>query len=263
MWDRTVDVLQHRAGTLAGLGALYVFVPGVISAALTSYSGENGGLAATAMLFSLAVAVLLVLGMLAITAAAIDPAIGHAQAATIARQRLGFTLVVLLVVVVVATIVFTPGVFAMVASGVTVDAAGRPNADGAAPGLLLVSAALMLAAMLLGLWVTAKLAPLLPVIVAERRGWGAFARSFALTRGAALRLVGVILLYSIVLGVVLLAATSVVGVVARLLLGEDAAATVGFVVAIASAAVTAVATVVQSVFYAQYYVAARDAKASV
>ncbi|MGJ3627198.1 hypothetical protein AB5I41_10140 [Sphingomonas sp. MMS24-JH45] len=100
--------------------------------------------------------------------------------------------------------------------------------------------------------------PLFGVVVNERRGLGALGRSFALTRGAALRLIGVLILYGIVLVVVMSAATMVVGVVARLLLGADAAATVAFIVAIVSALVTALGSVVQSVFYAQYYVAARD-----
>lgn len=258
VWDRTVDVLRGRGGILATLAMLYIFLPAVVSAGVTSYAAPGGALALVGGIVSLAVVVLLVFGLLAITAVATDPATGRADATLLARRRLGAAFGLMLVAGIVVSLLFVPGLVAMVVAGVTIDAAGNANVDAAAPGMLLLSALLLLAALLVGLWCTARLVPLFPVILAERRGLGAFARSIALTRGSTLRLIGVILLYAIVTGVVLLAASSVVGVVARLLLGEEGRATVAFIVAVAGAAVTAGASVVQAAFYAQYYAAARD-----
>ena len=90
-----------------------------------------------------------------------------------------------------------------------------------------------------GLWISATLVPLFAVVVNERRGIGALRRCYVLTRGAALRLIGVLILYGIVVVVVMAAATSVIGVVARLILGGEAAATVALIVALVSTLVTA------------------------
>src|SRR3546814_18266146 len=61
------------------------------------------------------------------------------------------------------------------------------------------------------LWGMARLLPLNSVVVAERRGVGAIRRAFGLTRGLALRIVGVVILFFDVWGVSAMAATTVLG----------------------------------------------------
>ena len=109
-------------------------------------------------------------------------------------------------------------------------------------------------------WLGAKLVPLLGVVVNERRGLGALRRSFALTRGSTLKLIGVLILYSIVLLVVLLAATSIVGLAVRLFVGADGAAWVAFAIAAVTAIITAIFSIIQAVFSGQFYLAAREAR---
>ncbi len=115
-------------------------------------------------------------------------------------------------------------------------------------------------AVAVALWLTARLVPLFPVIVNERLGVAALRRAFALSRGTAGRMIGVIILFGIVLLVVVMAVTLVVGSIAALLLGREAEGAIAFVVALASGAVTAAATVVQTVFYARFYAAALAAR---
>ena len=71
--------------------------------------------------------------------------------------------------------------------------------------------------------VSARLLLVIPIVANEPLSYRAIKRSFALTRGAAGRLVGVSILYFIVAGVLATAVTSVVGVIARLTLGDGGA----------------------------------------
>lgn len=257
VWDRTTDVLAGRAGILAGLAALYLFLPDVVSAAISSFGGAGFGVAMLGLAVSVAVIVLMILGILAMTAVASDPAVGRAAAVRVAARRLGPAVGVVLVMVVVAMLAIVPLGAAVYAAGVSVDAvSGRMDMTRADMNTVGLAGLIALMLVILGLWASARFAPLLAVVVNERRGFGAFARSFALTRGAGLRLVGVVILYAIVLLVVMGAVTAVTGIVARLLLGGEADASVGFAVSLATAMVTAAATVVQTVFYTQFYVAA-------
>jgi hypothetical protein len=106
------------------------------------------------------------------------------------------------------------------------------------------------------IWLIARLSTVSSVVVAERRGLGAFGRSWALTRGYALRIVGAGLLLVIVGNVAVLAAQTVFGSIFRIVLGNEGvmnAATVltALFVAIVSAAFTTVLTT----FFAKLYVA--------
>lgn len=259
VWDRTVDVLQGRSGILARLALLFFFVPGVVSAAVGAFATPATPLAFVASLVSLAASVLLIAGVLAVTAVASDPDVDAARATSIGFQRLLPAIGAIALVVVAVIAIGVPITLLVVQSGATFDpATGRFDLARASGSALNLAGIITLIALIVGLWVTAKLVPLFAIIVNERRGLGAFARSFRLTRGSALRLLGVVILYGIVVIVAMLAATSVTGVIARLLLGADATGGVGVAVGVASSALTALATVVQTVFYARFYVAARD-----
>jgi hypothetical protein len=261
VWDRTIDVLAGRAGILAGLAALYLFLPDVVSAAISSFGGAGFGVAMLGLAVSIAVIVLMILGILAMTAVASDPAVGRTAAVRVATRRLGAAIGVVLVMAAVATLAFVPLGVMMYLAGISVDAvSGRADLTRADMNMVGLAGLLAFVVLLGGLWLSARFAPLLAVVVNERRGFGAFRRAFVLTRGAGARLVGVVVLYAIVLLVLMGAVTSVTGIVARLLLGAQADASVAFVVGVATAVVTAAATVVQTVFYTQFYVAARGSE---
>lgn len=256
VWDRTVDVLQGRTAILAGLAALYVLLPNAVSGLASAWAQSDMALKPVAVVISFINFALLVTGVLAITAIATDPTVDRRRATGAALARFGAAIGVIVVVLLVVALVFVPAGVLLGMAGVRMTAAGQPDFARANGGLLALGSLYSLAALVLGLIVSAKLAPLLAVIVNERRGLGAVARAWQLTRGSTARLVGVILLYAVLLLVAMAAVSSVAGVIARLLLGADADVTVGAIVGIASAVVTALATVVQTVFYAQFYVAA-------
>jgi len=263
VWDRTTEVLQGRSGILARLALLYLFLPGVVSAGVSSIVTPNSALAILSGLISIAATVLLIMGVLAITAVASDPAVDGAHAQRIAAARLLPALAAVALIIVALLLVALPIIALIVQSGATLDpVTQRFDLSTATPGSLGTAGLITLAAAVLGIWVSVKLVPLFAVIVNERLGLGAARRSFRLTRGSVLRLLGVIILYVIVVLVAMAAATSVVGLIARLLLGADAASGVAFVVGVVSSAVTAVATVVQTVFYARFYVAASERAAA-
>ena len=259
VWDRTVDVLQGRSGILAQLAALLVFLPSVLSTAVTSFATPATPLAFVGSIVSVAATIILIAGVLAITAVASDPDVDAGAATRIGFARLLPALGAIVLIGLLVVVVTIPITVLIVQSGATFDpATGRFDMARASGGALNLAGVLTLVALVLGLWITAKLAPLFAVIVNERRGFGAFARSFRLTRGSVLRLVGVVILYGIVVVVAMMAATSVTGIAARLLLGPDAPGGVSFAIGVVSAALTALLTVVQTVFYARFYVAARE-----
>ena len=262
VWDQTVEVLQGRSRILAGIALPFFFLPSVANGAVSAWSGGAGGGGAGAIgaVVGLAVFALTLFGMLAITAIASDPAADARAARGIAGARMGKAIVVLLVVGVVGAVValIVGGLF--YAAGVRVDASGEPDMSAVTPGWAGVLTIVTLALLVAALWLTARLAALFPVVVNEARGVAAFGRSFALTRGSAGRLIGVLILFMIVVAVALGAASGVTAVVARLILGGDAQAGVAFVASIAGAVVSSIAAVVQTVFYARFYALALAAK---
>ncbi|NJR80256.1 hypothetical protein [Sphingomonas corticis] len=262
VWERTLEVLQGRAGILAAIAALFILLPSLATNALAAFGGSGAATRSVAGAANLASSLLLLVGLLAITAVASDPRVDRARGIVIAVRRLGPALGCVLLLIVAAVLAILPITYLLFSSGATYTAAtSRVDLTNARGGPIALAGLAALLLFVVGLYVSAKLVPLFAVIVNERRGLGAFARSFALTRGAAWRLVGVIILYGVVLLVLGIATTSVVGVVARLLLGGEALPAVAFVVSTFGAILTALASTVQAAFYAQYYVAAAEAVA--
>ncbi len=258
VWDRTLDVLRGRAGILAGIALLTFVLPGIVNGAFRSVVTPGSGLAMLGPVIVIGTILLLIYGFLAVTAVASDPAVDRASAFAIAGQRLLPALGVLAIVLLISLALFVPAIALMVAAGVRMNAAGGVEVPAGATGTLAGSGLAMLVALVAGLWLSARLVPLFGVIVNERRGLGALRRTLQLTRGSTLKLIGVMILYAIVVVVLMMAATSVVGVVARLLLGAEANAAVAMVLATVSALISAATSVLQSVFYARFWVAAHD-----
>jgi hypothetical protein len=262
VWDRTVDVLQGRGGMLFALALGFMIVPTLVANVAGVFAGASVAGRGVAGIVGIAASLLMLAGLLAITAAASDPRVDARDATATGLVRLGPAVGLLLIVAVAAMLVVLPIAAIVFYSGASYDpTTGAINISRASGGGIAVAGLLALIGFLAGLWISAKLVPLFAVIVNERRGIGALRRSFALTRGGALRLIGVLILFGIVSVVAVSAATTVVGVVARLILGADSAASVALIVATVNSVVTALASVVQMVFSAQYYVAAQDADA--
>jgi hypothetical protein len=255
VWDRTTEVIGGRGGMLAGIALAGIFVPSLVQAAFRDFAlpaaGFVGLLATIVMLWA----------QLAVVAASSDPGTTRGDAQRIATARLLPGLGVVVVLVIVMAVVAAPGVALLWASGYDFAAAQAGRAQGAISLDKIAGAgAYFLVFGVFMLWAGARLALLYPVIVNERLGLGAVARSFRLTHGLTWKIIGVLILYAIVFLVALMAATSITGLVFRLILGGGHIPLVTFIAGVAGAAVTTIFAVLQAVFTAQLYLAARAAR---
>ena len=260
VWDRAVEVLRGRSSILGSIALGTIFVPTLVGNAVSAFAAPASGSPATPATGGLgavvALAILLagVWGQLAMLAVSSDPATTRADAGRQATQRLLPALGIVLLLGVVFTLAFMPLIFFLMRAGVNFTS---PNAMQSVSASTAGSASLyILVLMVLGLVVGARLLLLNAVIVNERRGIGAILRSVRLTKGMTLRIIGLMLLFGLVLLVPMLAVQSVVGLVARLVLGGDAPGLVAFLASAAGAVVTTVFSVVAAAFTAQLYVAA-------
>lgn len=252
VWDSTVEVFRGRGAILTTLAAIYLFVPALLPAILGLVGG--GGMLVGGLV-SLGQLVLVVVALLAVSAVASDPAVDLARAQEVGWRRLGAGLFATIAIGLVFAVALIPLAFVAAAAGMRVNAAGALDMAGASTSALGGTAAASIVVGALALWASARLLLVIPVVANERLAFGALRRSFELTRGAGLRLVGVALLYVIVVGVATMAATSVAGVAAQLALGDGAAT---LAVAVVGGVVSAGSALLQSVFAARFYVAARD-----
>lgn len=259
VWDRTVEVVAGRFAILAAIALLLLVAPPVAQAAVDAVAGTSPVARIVGTIVSLLVLLAAIVAALAITAVATDPAVDRRSALAIGGGRIGAMLGSMIVLGLVLLVSMLPGVFLLATSGFDVERAraglSQDALDVGRAGLALLYFG---GIAIVWFWLGARLVPLVAVVVNERRGLGALRRAFDLSRGSALKLIGVLILYVIVLVVVLLAATSVVGLIVRLVAGGEGAAAVAFATTLAAAAVTAVFSVLQSVFSGQFYIAARD-----
>lgn len=264
VWDRTTEVISGRAGMLAGIAALTVWAPAIVSqligaAVRGSPPVTTPGNSLIMLLVTLVVVVLAIWGQLALIAAASDPAVHRADAFRLAAPRIPTAIGLVFLLGFLAFLLFIPAAAILARGGVSMAAlrAGVvPTVPPSTSGLLLIY---FIALLIFGLWLNARLSLLMPVVLHERAGIGSYARSFALTRGLTWRLIGVVLLFGIVTLVVLFATQAVLGIIFRLILGAPHLGLAAFLTSLFTTAVSSAATVVFAVFFAQLYVARREA----
>lgn len=258
VWDRTTNVLAGRAGILATIALLTVVLPSIVQVGTGTTTAGIGQ-----RLIGLVAFGLTTWGTLAMTAVASNPAVDHAAGLRIGARALPRALAVMLVLGIVAGLLFVPGIVLLMRSGFDFEAAARNDqvaamANASMGGFVLY--ALVFSAVMI--WAAARLILIYPVLANERVSLGAIRRSFTLTRGLALRIVAVLLIYLVVLSVAVFATHMVFGTVFRLALGAEQAGLAAVLSGIVLAVVVAVFTVLQTVFAAQLYVAVRSPEAS-
>lgn len=258
VWDRAMDVVRGRAGQMAGVAALTLFLPRLVQGAVPVFAAPGSTAFALGVgLLAIVAAVVAIWGQLALLATASDPSATQGDAYARATARFPAALAVTVVAVLVVIALFIPFGVAIGLSGADISgfsASGQmPDIGGGTIAFLLIYSLLLL---IVGVAVAARLFLLNAVVLNERRGLGAFARSWQLTTGLTWRLVGVLLLYGIVVGVATSAARFLTGAVFGLALGRTA--TTAFFAAAASSAVATVFSVIAAAFVAQLYVAVTD-----
>lgn len=260
VWDSALEAVRGRAGMILPIAAFALFGPSVVQSAMGSYLAATPGTAPTfggsllVMIVSVGLMLLTLWGALAITAITSHPEVTTADAGRRASQRL-LPLVGVSVVLALASALLVVPLFGLVAAaGVDFTAIGTPGYQPQLSGGASIAAMLYSLVMLgLALWIFARLLPLVPVVLHERRGLGAIGRAFRLTSGMGGKLVGVFILYVIVLGVSTLAVQSVLGLVFRLVLGGDAVSTARFLGGVAGAVVSAGLSVLSYAFVSRLY----------
>ena len=256
VWDRTVEVLRGRAGILAPIAMIAIFLPAVLNNVLRlTITPGTPSAAILVMVVALAVLVANVWGQLAMLAVATHPATTRADAGRQATQRLLPALGVLLTLGVVFSLAFLPIVFLLVRAGVNPAAMTAQTLPAGVAGAVGIYSLILLVVIL---FVGARLILLNPVVLNERRGIGALMRSVRLTKGMTFRIVALMVLFGIVVLIPTMAIQSVVGLIFRLVLGEGGIPVATFVATTAGAAVTTAFTIVAAVFTAQLYVAVAD-----
>ena len=261
VWDRTTEFVGDSLPLLLPIALVSLLIPTSLMGSLADLQVSGSALVRAALgLLQIAFALLSLWGQLAIAALAIDPPLGS-RVRSVALARLPAAIGVYLIPFILVALIFgVQWVTLMIYGGFDVAQISAGEMDvrqiNLPPGVGQTVAVLFLVELAVVLFVLARLLPLTGVIVAERRGLGAYARAFRLTRGMTWKLLGVILLYAVVAWVSSLAATTVFGSILRLVApGEGSVTVAGVLTAIAAAAVQAVFTVLAAAFCAKLYVA--------
>lgn len=257
VWDATTEFLGERAGAVFAVTAGLIFAPAMVSGVAERLvtPGTPSGIAL--QLVGALLSLLGIAGGLAVTALAIRPMSARA-AAGIGVRRL-FPFVGVSIVLLLALLVGSVPLFVILgASGADFTqmmAGGRSIPDmstGAAAGIL----GYALIYLLVLLWAAARLAVLGPVIVAERHGFGAIGRAWSLTRGHALKIIGVYIVYGIVALVLMGGIGFAAGAIGALAgAGQTGFSIAGVIVVAVLAVISAAISVVQSAFTGKLYTA--------
>lgn len=259
VWDRTAEFLSDNLGTVLPIALGAMFVPAAVSGSLSGLGqGATPGLATGLGLASLLLAIVTFWGQLAVTALALDPAIGRG-AVNVATRRLPAALLVTIVLFVALFLLAIPAGVILALSGADLNAGatgGMPQVPPAAALWLLLYFLVLLP---IALWFGARLIVVAPVIVGEKAMFGAIPRSWALTRGSAFKIIGVLILYAVVATVAYLAATTAFGAVITLIAGrgEDGLSLAMVLTVIVGGAVSTAFTVLGTAFAAKLYLALR------
>lgn len=261
VWDRTVEVLRGRASMLGGIAFVLLFLPNLVQNAITAFfATPSAGYFAVVGLVALGLGVLSIWGNLSIVAAASDPATDRGAAMAIGASRLPTAIGLSLLMLLAVFVLMLPAFVFLGASGLpfqTFTRATQPvNVDfsgvsgGAVAGAVLYFLFVLFPVVI---WLSARLCLFAPVVVNERLGLQTFGRAWRLTRGLTWRIIGIFILFGLVYAIVSGAATLVVQIVFRLLLGENGTPLATFLGGICGGAAAAAFGVVTGTFTAQLY----------
>jgi hypothetical protein len=259
VWDRTAAFLRAHSRTLLAVAALAMFVPAVLAGLVEAAAVRAGSTVGGAgMLVRLIASVLTLWAELAIVALAAGSASTRAalrQAGLRLPVVIGFALLLTLVMVLLSL----PAVAILGAYGFDFMAAA--DGEGANPSAVAAAwiGLYLLVLLPLLLWIGARLSLVIPVVVEERRGLRAITRSFALTRGIAAKIIGMLLLYGVVSLVLTAAMQFAAGTVLAIIFGNGEGLGVASVLTLLLTALVEIAmAVLLWAFTGKLYLAARE-----
>lgn len=263
VWERTTEFCGSALATIIPIAVLLIFLPQTVQGNLSPLINQGDAAAMLALrLISFAMSIVMLLGQVSIVALAIEPQMSATRSIAFAARRMPAVVAAIFMLMIAITLLSIPAFALMLAAGIDPTQPGALSSKTTVP-LLSVSPAIawslivyLIVAIVIGFWLSARMILTYPVAVAERRGWRVLPRSFALTRGLALRIIGAVVLYAIVSTVATLAVRTVFGAVLAIIAGGvDPLSIGGVVMAVAVAAVATTFTVLGSAFTAKLYVA--------
>lgn len=248
VWDRAAEFLTDNLPAILPIALFAFFVPLSIMGGLGPVlNAQAEGLAYALWIIVFALAALVNWGSLVLVAMALER---EGEPGKIAAQRLVPGLLVWLAI---------GGLVILLSLPVVLTLASGPRAAGTLSIPVAVAWPLMIylvTAIIAAIWLLARLILVYPVIVAEKRWLSAISRSWAMTRGIALRIVGVLLLYFLVTIVGMLATQTVFGSIFKLIAGPDGGLSLSSVLTSVMTAVVGTAfSVIVPVFTAKLYLA--------
>lgn len=249
VWDRAAEFLTDNLPAILPIALFAFFVPLSIMGSLgPALNAQVEGLAYVLWGIVFAMAALVNWGALTLIAMALERG---GEPGGVAARRLAPALSVWIAIGVALALLALPVTLTI--------SAGSGSEAGAFSIPVVVAWPLMiyvLAAIIASVWVLARLVLVYPLIVAETRWFGAVWRSWVLTRGIALRVVGVILLYFLVTIVGMLATQTVFGSIFKLIAGPDGGLSLSSVLTSVMVAVVGTCfSVIVPVFTAKLYLA--------
>jgi hypothetical protein len=256
VWDRTAEFLTDNLPAILPIALLAYFVPFSIMGSLAPILYDSRGVVIVLWAIVFALVALVNWGGLALIAMALDREGDPGKAGL---RSLAPSLLVSVLIFCVTMLLFLPPFLtirlsARAMDGMTLDV---PAAVGWA---LAIYCPLAIG---VAIWLAARLVLVNPAIVGEGRWLGAFARSWSLTRGITLAIVGVTILYSVVAVVGMLATQLVFGSIFRLVAGPSEGLSLSNILtSVMVAAVQSGFTVVVPVFTAKVYQAVVNARAA-
>jgi hypothetical protein len=248
VWDRAAEFLTDNLPAILPIALFAFFVPLSIMGSLGPVmNAQTEGLVYILWAIVFALAALVNWGSLVLVAMALER---EGEPGKVAANRLVPAILVWLAVGALMVLLSLPVVLTLMSG---------PREAGTLSIPVVVAWPLMIylvAAIIAAVWLLARLILVYPVIVAERRWFGAIWRSWVLTRGIALRIVGVILLYFLVSIVGMLATQTVFGSVFTLIAGPGGGLSLSSVLTSVMIAVVGTGfSVIVPVFTAKLYLA--------
>lgn len=271
VWDRATEFLGDNIAVLIPIAVPWIYLPVVgqgLIAPLAKASTQPVGSAL--QLAGFLVGLIGIWGQLQLLALALDPARGAPAAREAATSRLLPVLGITLLLAVAAALLVVPIAIALGAAGVDFQAVMRaseagtpiPPPPGMTPRLAIFMLLYLVVLLVALLWISARLLLINAVVLAEGGFIGAIGRAFALTRGNALVLIGVLLLFVIVSFVATLAAQTVFGAIFALIFGNEGTLTLASALTVLVVAMVSTAfTALSAAFVGKFYVAARAREA--
>jgi hypothetical protein len=260
VWDRTTAFLSEHLSAILPVALLAILLPSAVQSIIAPLATQSEIARLTVNGASLLLSILSLWGQLAIVAWALYPA-GGRGATRVASRRLLPMIGVALLLLFGVLLLIAPIPVVLGLSGYDLQAAMNGQQGEVPPNAAGFVVLYTLALLPIFLFLGSRLALVTPLVVAERRGAGVIARSFALTRGIAWKIIGVLVLLLIVAMVSMLAARTVFGSILQLIAGGEGDITIATVLtAMIVSLVGTVFTVLADAFTAKLYLAARAAR---